>query len=360
MVSESPFQIPGVEDEDLATVARRVPELPNTRAAGADRFAQSVRTLVERRAQANWPDEGPEDLAVFVLVDYPRRVGEAHGGTPFADLMAQGTPLLGRVFFSNADASRGQWVAMPAPANAMPDWLEDEGLGNCPVVTVYRGTKEMAIRRDGVGDSATYDAIRDTEPTASLAELNAALGLFHKRRVLTPACPGVWEDGRAAQYVPGPQPERSIQADLEIALNFWFRGVVRAECEDSTDIGRIDVRLLKKSAELGLAYWVILELKVIKSFTNAAIGVNPSKVSDGTNVEAIVKGVQQAGAYRANREAEEGMLEVYDLRRDKSEDLTERVEVSTAKGMYRPPPRIHVWQAFGTDSDARAAGYTGA
>ena len=55
MASEGPEQIPGVEDQDLATVARRVPELPNVRGMDADRFAQAVRTLVERRAQASWP-----------------------------------------------------------------------------------------------------------------------------------------------------------------------------------------------------------------------------------------------------------------------------------------------------------------
>ena len=270
-----------------------VPALPNVRAARADRFAQAVRTLVERRAQASWPGEDPEaDLAVFVLVDYPRKVGRVHGGTSFMDPMDQGTPLLGRMFFSNPNASGGQWVTLPIASHALLDWLEDEGLGECPLVSVYRGTKEMATRRGGTEDEATYDAIRETEPEATLVELKAALSLYHRRRVLTPACPGVWEQGRAAHYVPGPQPERSIQTDLEVALNFWFRGVVRAECEDTTDIGRIDVRLLVKSADLGLTYWVILELKVIKSFTNAPLGKTASPVGDSANVNVIVEGVR--------------------------------------------------------------------
>ena len=360
MATESPDEIPGVEDEHLARVAGLVPALPNIRAARADRFAQAVRTLVERRAQAGWPAENPEeDLAVFVLVDYPRQAGKGHGGTSFMDPMDQGTPLLGRMFFSNPNASAGQWVTLPEAPHAMLDWLKDEGLGACPIVTVYRGAKEMATRRGGTEDEAAYDAIRETEPEATVEELQAALSLYHRRRALTPACPGVWEKDRAAQYVPGPHPERSIQTDLEVALNFWFRGVVRAECEDPTDIGRIDVRLLKKSADLGLAYWVILELKVIKSFTNAPLGEKPSPVSEGVNVEAILAGVRQAGAYRENREAEAGMLEVYDLRRDKSEDLSKRAEVLATREIYDPQPRIDVWEVFGSDADARKAGHTG-
>ena len=74
---------------------------------------------------------------------------------------------------------------------------------------------------------------------------------------------------------------------------------MKAECEDTTNIGRIDVRLLRKSSDLGLAYWVILELKVIKSFRNAQLGETPTTVNDSVNVAAIVDGVRQVGGYRA-------------------------------------------------------------
>ena len=356
MAAEGSGEIAGVEVEELAAVAGLVPALPNIRAARADRFAQAVRTLVEKRAQKGWPNESAADTAVFVLVDYPRKVGEAHGGKPFADPMAQGTPLLGYVFFSSADATHGQSIPMPTEASAILEWLEDQGLGGCPIVVAYRNTKEMVTRRFGINNSARNDAIRDQEPSATVQELMEALRLYHRRRVVTPTgCPdGVWKPGCAKQYIPGPRPEKSIQSDLEGALSFWFRGVVRVESEDSTNIGRIDVRLLKKEANGRLAYWVILELKVIKSFRNTS-----SQVNDRDNVEAIVKGVKQAGSYRANREAEKGMLEIYDLRRDKSKDLTAQKAVSAALATYSPPPMIHVWPVYGSAGDARDAGQVG-
>ena len=356
MAAEGSGEIPGVEDEELATVAGLVPTLPNVRAERADRFAQAVRTLVEKRAQEGWPNEAAADVAVFVLVDYPRKVGETHDGKPFADPTAQGTPLLGYMFFSSADATHGQFIPIPTEASAILEWLEDHGLGGFPMVAVYRDAKEMVTRRRGIQNSARRDAIRDQEPSATVQEVMEALRHYHRSRVIAPlSCPdGVWKPGSAHRYIPGPRPEKSIQSDLEVALNFWFRGVVRAAGEDTTNIGRIDVRLLKKEANGRLAYWVILELKVIKSFTHSS-----SKVFDSTNVEAIVKGVKQAGSYRANRMAEEGMLEIYDLRQDKSEDLTARGAVSAALKRYSPPPKVDVWPMYGSADDARDAGETG-
>ena len=356
MAAEGSGEIEGVNDEELAAVAGLVPELPNVGAAKADRFAQAVRTLVEKRAQAGWPNEGAADLAVFVLVDHPRKVGETHSGTPFVDPMAQGIPLLGYMFFCSPDASHGQLIPMPVKDNEFLEWLEDQQLGACPVVAVYRTSQQMATRRYGVNDHAWNDAIRDKEPLATIEELMAALSHFHERQVLTPmGCPdGVWKPGHAHKYVPGEHPEKSIQSHLEIALNFWFRGVVKAESEDSTTIGRIDLRLLTKGADGRLAYWVILELKVIKSFTNSG-----SNVSDSSNVDAIVKGIKQAGSYRENRNSDEGMLEIYDLRKDKSEDLMVRESVSAALTMYSPSPRVDVWPMYGTTDHARNAGYSG-
>ena len=119
MAAEGSGEIAGVEDKELAAVAGLVSTLPNVRATRADRFAQAVRMLVEKRAQKGWPNETTADVAVFVLVDYPRKVGEAHDGRPFADPMAQGTPLLGYMFFSSADATHGQFIPIPKEVSAI-------------------------------------------------------------------------------------------------------------------------------------------------------------------------------------------------------------------------------------------------
>ena len=362
MPAEVSDNIPGVDNQQFASVAGLLPELPNIRAEPADRFAQAVRTLVEKRARRAWPNEGDADLAVFVMVDRPRQVGQDHGARPFLDPLAQDDPVLGHLFFANGDASRGHVMSIPTKANAIVDWIDDHGLGSCPIVTVYRKSKQMFTRRAGVNDNARDDPIRDEEPTATLSELNKALKHFHERRLITPACcpKGVWERGCANRYVPGPHPESSIHYPLDIAIDSWFHGVLKTDSEAKTTIGRIDLRLLKKKKQdESFAYWISMELKVIKSFTNAPKDSEPSPVKESDNVDAIVEGVKQAAAYRENCSAEEALLEVYDLRKDKTDDLTKRAKVLATKKQFTPQPRIYVWPVFGSARHARNAGYTG-
>ena len=89
-------------------------------------------------------------------------------------------PLLGRLFFANRDASGGRVMPLPTDPNAILEWLDDEGLGDCPIVTVYRKSKEMVTRRAGTSNSARSDPIRDHEPSATLPELLEALQHFHR------------------------------------------------------------------------------------------------------------------------------------------------------------------------------------
>ena len=361
MQPDVPESVLDVNDEQLAAVASFLPELPNISAEPADRFAQAVRALVEKRAQEGWPNESEEDVAVFVMVEHPRQAGERHGARAFADPMARDEPLLGRLFFTNRDASAGRTMQMPADANAILEWLEDEQLADRPVVTVYRQSKTMVSRRTGTNDLARRDRIRDQRPSATLQELMEALGCFHVNQLLTPSCDldGLWESKQEQQYVPGPQPEKSIQSALRIALGSWFHGVVRAEPEDRTNIGRIDVRLLKIGSDGAFAYWAIMELKVIKSLTNAPRAADASQVTVSANVDAVVEGIRQAWAFRDNRQAEEGLLEIYDLRRDKGQNLMMHDKVVAAMAQYAPAPPTHVWPVFGSSSDARKAGFTG-
>ena len=361
MPAEGSDTIPGVDTQQLADVAGLLPELPNIRAEPVDRFVQGVRRLAEIRAQQAWPNEGDADFAVFVMVDHPRLVGEKHGAEPFTDLVAKDDPVLGKLFFATRDASRGQVRPVPTDSNRILNWISDQGLGECPIVIVYRTSKRMVTRRAGADDDAMHDPIRDQKPSATLEELREALTFHHLAHLLTPTCcpDGVWEPDRGDRYIPGKRPERSIQTNLQVVLGSWFHGIVVVEGEDHTSIGRIDVRLLTRDNKGALTYWVIMELKVIKSFRNAREGCQPSPVTEGDNVSAMAEGVLQAGAYGKNR-GTNGLLEIYDLRQDKTVDLTKRANVLAAMRRFTPHPEIHVWPAFGSARDARKAGFHGA
>ncbi|WP_166037905.1 hypothetical protein [Sphingosinicella sp. YJ22] len=355
-------RIDGVKDADIAATTARLPKLPNVRAELPERFAQGVRSILERRAQSGWPGEDDNhEVAAFVMVEKPRAYQARFSTEPITDPIATKDRLFGRVLFLTRDAGGGQVLEMPCHPNALLDWLHDEGLEGATLVLAYRSTAIMTLRvRGAAGELTREDKIRDEAPTATLAQLNQTLQHFHITRLLTPGrLQGLWESGRASKYVPGPDPERTIQKDLENWLNSAFWGLLRAEIEEKTLIGRIDVKLLIDEGEKALTYWAIVELKVIKSFANAPGSATPSTVSRTTNLKAIEKGLRQAWAYQKNRKAEHGLLEVYDMREDKEEDLFSASETQKVLAELAPVPSHAVRELFGSADDARFAGYAG-
>ena len=353
--------ISGVYHEEIAAVAALFATLPNIQAQPVDRFAQAVRSLVEKRACAKWPNEGTEDVAVFVMVDHPRPIGERHGAQPFADPIATEVPLLGRLFFANRDASTGRVMDIPTEPGAILEWIDENDLSSSPVILVYRQNALMITRPSGTTGLSNHTPIRDSPPVADLPELHKALRHFHMQHVLTPSsCPkGLWETGHAHHYIPGPRPEATIQSHLTIVLNSWFHGILRAEREDSTNIGRIDVRLLQPGPTGSLNYWAIMELKVIRSFTNANSVAATTPVAPQANEDAIANGIRQAHAYRANRSADESLVEVFDLRQDKRVDLRGSARIQSTLAECPRISSIEVRPVFGSANDARIAGYTG-
>lgn len=351
--------IPGVDEDELAAVARGIPSLPNLRAGQADRFAQAVRTLVEDRAQAGWPEESEEDFAAFVFVEIPRLIGEQLNAPPVTDLIATGEGLLGRIFFLNRDGSNGRAIPLPVGQGAILDWLEDQGLGQRPLVFVYRRTAKLITRRYGGDGEAIMDPIRPERPIASVDELRRALDFFHRRQATPIYCArGVWAQNRAGDYIPGALPEKALQHELGLTLSTWFHGVLRVDTEDSTAIGRIDVRLLKLAATEGsLTYWAIIELKLIKSFAHATSGNRARRVTRTANVDAIAEGVRQASAFWRDRHAEEGLLEIFDLRKEKAEDLLDMPSILELVSQLEKCPHISVRPLFGSAHDARIAGF---
>lgn len=362
MQPDSGTSVAGTDDAMLASVARLLPTLPNTSAEDPDRFVQATRGLVEARAQAGWPSESDAELAAFVLVDRPREYAARFTCEAIMDPIATQEPLLGRLFLMNRDCSSGWFLPLPCPPGDLLNWLAENDLGDRPLAVAYRTTSTMTMRRAGVEDLTQLHEIRAHPPVATVEELLEALNHFHMNRLLTPTCcvQGVWEPSRAGQYVPGSQPERSIQTALDLALSSWFHGLVRVSTEEVTSIGRIDVRLLKPSAEGPLSYWAIVELKVIKAFANASGKVKPTPINRPQNIDAIEKGLRQTWAYRKNREAAEGLLEVFDLRLDKTEDLMSDAAVVETLKQLDPTPPYNVRPLFGSAEHARLAGFSGA
>ena len=357
------IQVEGVDDADLELSLSKLAKLPNPRVKDPERFAGSVRELLEIRAQSGWPGEmTDDDVGAFVLVPRPREFRKRLRSVGITDPDATEDPILGKVLLLTRDGSGGEALKMPCAPNDVVDWLVGQGLGDAPLVLGYRATSTMTVRLSGAsGERDRKDPIRDTPPQATLTELETALKHFHKTELLTPssAIKGIWQPSLAAQYVPGPRPEKSIQEGLLIALNHWFRGVVSVTSEERTNVGRIDVRLIITTVEGKSAYWAIVELKLIKSYRHATTKAEANKVSRTANVDAICKGLRQAWAYQINSRVEFGLLEVYDLREDKEDDLFVDEGVEDVIQDLTPCPSYAMRALYGSADDARQAGESG-
>ncbi len=350
--------IPGVSESEVAGAVQSLTKIPVTALEDHERFMVAVRSLVESRAQSGWQHEGAEDVGVFLLARYPREVGERYGATAVSDLIATNDPILGKMFFLNRDASSGRGMVLPTTPNEIVEWVIDQKLDDLPMVVVHRNKKLLISRTRGAGGDTRNDLIRDKAPVASVDEIYEALKVSHRALLLTPSiCPaGVWESGRSAQYVPGPFPEKAIQRELATVLTSWFHGIVKAEMEDSISIGRIDIRLLRPDTEGKFAYWVVLELKVIKSSHNAKKKVKPKAVKPAENAAVVAEGIRQAAAFGKDRGAEP-FLEIYDLRKDKTDDILAHIVVVNELNKCALKPKCRVWPLFGSASDARIAGW---
>jgi hypothetical protein len=358
MPDEFSNAIPGVSEAEVAGAVQNLTKIPVTALEDRERFIVAVRSLVESRAQSGWKNERTEDVGVFLLALYPREVGERYGATAVSDLIATDDPILGKMFFLNRDASSGRGMPLPVVANEIVEWVTDQKLDNLPMVVVHRNKKLLISRTRGAGGDTRSDLIRDKPPVASIDEIHEALKVSHRELLLTPSiCPaGVWESGRSSQYVPGPLPEKAIQRQLATVLTSWFHGVVKAEMEDSISVGRIDIRLLRPATDGKFAYWVVLELKVIKSSHNAKKKVKAKEVKLAENAEVVAEGIRQASAFGKDRNAEP-FLEIYDLRKDKTIDILGHIVVVNELNKSALKPQCRVWPLYGSASDARIAGF---
>lgn len=326
MANPKDASIPGVNDSDLASSVLDYPAQPLVDADEADRFCNQIRRLADSRAQSNWPNENSGDSAVFVMVKWPRSVREELSSVlgsleSVLDPQANLVPLFGRLFILNRDGSRGFVASLPCGTKDILDWLENNGLDRWPVAILWRQKERITFRRNATSDESRWLDVRSVMPKTTVDNLLKALSQFHEDRLVTPgSCEGVWMKGREAEYVPSPTPEKAIQTELKHSLGSWFHGSVKAESEDKTSVGRIDIRLLVRDHQAqGLRYWAIIELKVFRSFHHPTKeNQTPQPVSRNKNVEAMRNGLEQAYAYSQDRNLDEGFLEIYDLRKDKS------------------------------------------
>ena len=351
------------EDRQLSSVALEIVDTPDVEATEVDRFFGQVRAIAECRAQSGWSAEGDAPLAVFVRSAYPRAAaGHLKDSKACADLIATSEPILGRIHVLNFDASQGRSAPLTGnSAGEVVEWLTDQPFSSDQIIILYRESLQLVERAGGVaGGTTRLERIRLAPPDLTQAELIEALDTFHRRTVLTPSmCPkDVWRVKHAQQYHPAPRPEKAIQDCLKVFLVGWWRGLLRAECEDEIGIGRIDIRLLRPDPlRREMCYWSIIELKIVKSFRYPSANGTPDTVTDLENAQVVAQGVEQASDFARDRGVF-GVLEIYDMRKDKkmANPISHALVVHALADHY-PNPVMRLTPLFGSADHARHAGY---
>jgi len=356
-----PEQKPWVEFEDDDLIAATVSastNSPNIPDMGTDRFATEVKALLESRAQSGWENESAdESRVVFVATDYPRVALKEYSEVieHVLDLPMTRDPVFGKLFLLSFNAYNGVAIALPCDINKILEWLVENGLGDRPVIVAYRDTLRFSVRNTASDDEPKSDVIRDKPAELTIDELKVALSAFHEGNLVSPGMcgRGVWKPGFNAKYFPDASPEKAIQEKLRVALWSWFRGLVSIGTEDSVNKGRIDVRLLAPPGEsLGLRYWSIIELKVARSF-----GSTEKPVPRSVVINEIVKGVGQANEFTSDRAVEEGFLEIYDMRQDKTDNLLTDAKIVKRLNACTVTVNATLRPMYGTADEARNAGF---
>jgi hypothetical protein len=363
MPDDSNASVDDISDAELASVTRSIVSQPDPDADDRERFFNEVQALLESRARRNWPGEGSAGISILIRADYPRQAAASlPGAKPSADMIGTDEPLMGRIFLLDRNASQGWSADLPlTDPGEIVEWLSTLPFADSQAIIVYRTTALLIERANGaLGGTTRQQRIRDREPEVTLNGLLEALDFFHSANLITPQnCPrGVWKVGHAASYHPGRKPEDSLQSELRTSLNAWFRGRLRVEREITTEIGRIDIGLLipLDNTNLGLAYWGVVELKVVKSFRHSTRDDRLVRVTPMENAREVAEGIRQAHAFRQNRGCAYAVLEIYDMRADKGTDPREHAEVRATLPMCSPPPEIRLMPMFGSASQAREAG----
>ena len=349
------------DDDLIASVVTHSTAMPNMSAGIAERFSSEVMKLLETRAQDKWQNENDvTNVAVFVHVEFPRVPYSNCPAdlSPILDLPVSPEPVFGKLFFLSNNADNGSMMPLPCDPNSILDWLENAGLSDRPVLIAYGKTQKVSFRPAASGEKVERQDIRDEPPNLTIKSLHDALKSFHQNTLVTPTMSDgtIWEPQRSADYIPAPNTEKAIQRLLKVALQHWFRGIAKVETEDKVPKGRIDVRILMPSTNgHGLTYWSIIELKVARSFQNAPKGKVAKKAPRSKLISEIAKGFGQANEFTADREVKEGFLEIYDMRKDKSDDILNDSKVKTAAEACTVKVNCNLRPMYGSSEEARSA-----
>jgi len=273
-----------------------------------------ARVVTARMRHADWAND-PKEIAIFVITDRPRELGEALAGELEPIIDNGSNRLTGRL-----------WVAGPALASAYRLALAAQStgdvfkevaakLGDKPALVFDPNATDLEIRYypQGVGQPDVVLKYPMPGLAFSLKSLDTTLSRFHAENLVSPDATksenSPWRN--SGNYIPRASAEAFLQGWLKSILSVALAGC-KVDFEIPGTEGRCD--LVISSRHLTQEHtWVVhatLELKVLRSFDS---GSHP--VAGTVRERAIGDGYLQALAYRNEQQAQHGMLCCFDMRK---------------------------------------------
>lgn len=285
------------------------------------RFLRGVAHLVrQRQAEAERRcEEDESDLAIFILHGSPGGAVEAAESVP---MLNNGlTPLTGRLWFTAAAVVSGHCVDLP-PSNDserlsyVTDTLK---YGSEPTVVFDARTSVPQLRwyPEGLQDPDTVE-VKAIDGEVTCEDVFDAISVLHKKCLITPTGlpQGVNLWNNASQRWVRRDAEALLQSLLKVGLMFRFPYcTIRHEQPQMTGRTDLEIEYIDPIDHSIVTRYAILELKVLRSFGSTGGSVSPSRTNEHIN-----DGVEQANAYRIDKEARWSALCCFDMRECDSGD----------------------------------------
>ncbi|WP_146620058.1 hypothetical protein [Acuticoccus sediminis] len=309
----------GIEPAEIEEFIRSA-NLPQDTGSSADaRFCFGVAKLVATRVVHG--ESG--DFSVFVSTDAIRIDEERLACDRVMMLQHGNDPITGHIWITTIGITTSLRLRIDITSEeSITAGLEDAGLGNRPAVVVdWRGSSPSGrLYSTGVSNHDISHPVNfDCSTPVSEGQLKRTLDLFYETVLRTPSATtmghklAIWgaNSGDARKGIPSSRPEERIQGRLLDSLRLSIPGLTW-RAEPVTEDGRADLVGSRPTSAGGIRATVtewILELKALADKTSTGNPVSATKIA-----EAIIKGVEQAIAYRDNHHALQAAVCYFDMR----------------------------------------------
>jgi hypothetical protein len=298
--------------EELQETAHTIsPPGADTDIPDEDRFRAGVTKLVQLR---NLQGSSETSLAIFLLARSPENNSMGWQRAPMLDngLTAVG----GKVWLVNAPVVTGLF-------QGCDDFTDEDtfqfvtanlNLGMLPAI-VYDprvSTPQLRFYAHGLSSPDDYEAIMLTSGPIPLENILAEVEKIYQQHLVTPEAQSeagkLW--AKNTHWWAAKNAEKVAQLYLKVGLSRAFPNCTIRE-EQTQISGRIDLEVEERISAYPSLFrrHAVLELKVLRSF-----GSGGKLSTDEFNLNWVKKGVEQASAYRQEREALASALCCFDLR----------------------------------------------